>query len=125
MRRVMAVLAGETAATRESAMIGQDEQRYRSGANQCVAREGPHLKRARRLEAGRWRAATRGAIRRWFAELEALFRIARREMEWNFGELMVAASRARKAVATGNEGLLPAGQEDATRDARCLLQLQG
>jgi hypothetical protein len=131
MRRVMAVPAGETAATRDFAVMGQDEERCQSRANQWLAprarqaRQAPHLKRARRLEAGRWRAATRGTIKRWFVELHPLCWTVRPEIEWTFDEVMLVASRARKGVVTGNEGLLPAGQEDAPCDASCLLQLQG
>jgi hypothetical protein len=112
MRSGMAALAGERAAASEFAIMGQDEERCRSRANQWLGQQALHLKRARRLEGDRWPAATRGTIRRWFAELEALFRTVQPEMVWNFGELMVAASRAGKAVVTGHERLFsPQGRK--------------
>jgi hypothetical protein len=95
MRREMAVLAGGRAAAREFAIMEQDEERCRSWANQWLAQQALHLRRAWRLEADRWRAATRGTIRRGVVELETLFRNVRPEMVWNFDELMVAAERGR------------------------------
>jgi hypothetical protein len=112
MRRVMAVLAGERAAAREFAIMERDEEGCLSWAIQWLARQALHLRRAQRVEADRWRAATRGTIRRWFVEFEALFRTVHPEMVWNFDELMVAASRAGKAVVTGNEELFsPQGRK--------------
>jgi hypothetical protein len=125
MRRVMAVLAGERAAAREFAIMEQDEERCRSWAGQWLARQALHVRRAQRLEADRWRAATKGTIRRWFVELDALFRTVRPEMVWDFDELMVAAGRAGKAVVTGNEELFSPQGRNAACDSRGLLQLQG
>jgi hypothetical protein len=57
-------------------------------------------------EAAGWQAATRGTIKRWFAEMEGLFARIRPEMLWNYDELMAAASRGTgKAVVTGDEEL--------------------
>jgi hypothetical protein len=69
-----------------------------SGLGQQVAgpagRQALHLKRAQRMEADRWSAATRGTMWGWLVELEACFRAVRPEMVWNFDEPMVTASRA-------------------------------
>ena len=112
LHAVLTVLAGGKAAAKEFAMMDQEDQRCRSWANKWLAMQSLHLKRAQKLEAARWHAATRGTIRRWFAEMDALFRAVRAEMVYNFDELMVASSRAGKAVVTGDEQLFsPQGRK--------------
>jgi hypothetical protein len=101
----MALLAGEVAATRDGILDNGAGWAQMSGLGQHVTgQQALHLKGAQRLEADRRRAATGRMIMRWSIELEALLRAVRPETVWDFDELMVAASRARKAVVMGNVG---------------------
>ena len=105
LQAVLSIMVSPSVATKEFAVLEQDEDRCRTWANKWLTQQGLNLKRARALEAVRWHAATRGTIRRWFAELQALFGGVRSEMVWNFDELMAAASRTGKAVVTGEAQL--------------------